>query len=169
MPAHWRQSWRRAAGLSSFMAKNPRRNVVIAMVRMSLGRLEPYVPAGPHYPAQRVSSMVAQTNIHTAIPAPPSSSGVYIPTPKGRCGHLCQPENFIAWFTHASCHCRVVSSCCAQSGAVYLRSFSRRSILYIIYTGCTLELSPEGSSCHLGQPGAAGSYDPFLCGLLPAG
>ena len=25
MPAHWRQSWRRAAGLSSFMAKNPRR------------------------------------------------------------------------------------------------------------------------------------------------
>lgn len=27
----------------------------------------PYVPAGPHYPAQRVSSMVAQANIHTAI------------------------------------------------------------------------------------------------------
>lgn len=25
MPAHWRRSWRRAAGLSSFMAKNPRR------------------------------------------------------------------------------------------------------------------------------------------------
>lgn len=39
---------------------------VIAMVGcLWAGR--PYVPAGPHYPAQRVSSMVAQANIHTAI------------------------------------------------------------------------------------------------------
>ena len=39
---------------------------VIAMVGcLWTGR--PYVPAGPHYPAQRVSSMVAQANIHTAI------------------------------------------------------------------------------------------------------
>ena len=39
---------------------------VIAMVGcLWAGR--PYVPAGPHYPAQRVSSMVAQAKIHTAI------------------------------------------------------------------------------------------------------
>ena len=45
---------------------------VIAMVGcLWAGR--PYVPAGPHYPAQRVSSMVAQANIHTAS----ASSSVY--------------------------------------------------------------------------------------------
>ena len=39
---------------------------VIAMVGcLWAGR--PFVPAGPHYPAQRVSSMVAQANIRTAI------------------------------------------------------------------------------------------------------
>ena len=152
---------------------------VIAMVGcLWAGR--PYVPAGPHYPAQRVSSMVAQTNIHTAIclqplptplqdtvhclsislqgrecfalPAAAPDDIAYIlftsgstGAPKGVVVTYANLENFIAWFTTRPAIAGLYPHAVLNQ-ALFTFDLSVADLYYTLYTGCTLELSPEGSS-----------------------
>lgn len=176
---------------------------VIAMVGcLWAGR--PYVPAEPHYPAQRVSSMVAQTNIHTAIclqplptplqdtvhclsislqgrecfalPAAAPDDIAYIlftsgstGAPKGVVVTYANLENFIAWFTTRPAIAGLYPHAVLNQ-ALFTFDLSVADLYYTLYTGCTLELSPEGSSLATCDSRAQlASYDPFLCGLLPAG